>query len=601
MIDLCDLPLDHILSYVDQQVLINLALTNYKYYEPCLKQLYKRILIREEYSLEVKSTRKYDFQNATQSILSGTKRLTSKSNNLKMLAARLQSLIVSLSINAKLLDFIEEVNILGLFNQEVNRLLIELLRILEKSKVKRLLVVEEFLKDIMFLSIRNGGFENLTFILVDDLADLEIISHMKNLEELDIGQSKCTKGKEVLIVDPKFLLIKRIKKLKGLNVTTDYKNYKLFMLYIMREFKSNPFLLTLDSFSLNLYHDFDLKNVQEFLRSNIISWGHLKELIIHFGCDDENCAYSCISQMSFPQIRCQKLSFVQETYSRNDTHKAGQLWDLAIVNILKDLDTSNLIYLSIRHKCPQNGVYKDGMEGNYLQRIEFFSDFLPNYIESDKLTLCLPTLLKVLSCYEQPMNTMLWNGCKCPHCAKYLDLLDEFLLTHKYYNFDLQEFKDLITSNVFATISEWLSQRDSYRYVSNDILLYHFPLRRTLWNFHDNKFSISFRCLGHNNYEEYEFDEDVDYFLDAEESIDPCRFQEFLFLPIAECFSHYVSDFIMRLCGLYRGNPENLRMDNKDLNDGAIFEKFRRIYFNGLSFSVDKERNGTNFFETIYD
>lgn len=298
-----------------------------------------------------------------------------------------------------------------------------------------------------------------------------------------------------------------------------------------------------------------------------------------------------------------KIALVQNTESNIDTHKFNEIWDIKIIGLLQDFNTRNLKYLSIRHKPCENGVFLDGMEGNYLQRINLYTNTLPNVIDSTKATLVLPNFMKSLACYEQPMNNLLWNGCKCEHCTIYLGDLDEFLMCHKYYNFGFHQFKDLISCNLFVTIGEWLSRR-LYDPNLSDLEYLKYPLNENTWNFHDNTFSVPFKCLNHKNYEECEFEgeEEVDIFYDANSEFEPCKFNERLFRPVGKAISHYINDLIIKIVDLNRGNAEDIELDNfKDLNDGMTTEKFSKIIINGICYNLDKELNGTNFFQNVYD
>ena len=87
--------------------------------------------------------------------------------------------------------------------------------------------------------------------------------------------------------------------------------------------------------------------------------------------------------------------------------------------------------------------------------------------------------MKSLSCYEQMMNNLLWNGCKCDDCTIYLGDLDKHLMCHEIFlNFRLHQFKDIMSSNLFVTISEWLSRRLHGTDVLSDLNLLKISVQR---------------------------------------------------------------------------------------------------------------------------
>ncbi|RCK65480.1 hypothetical protein Cantr_01297 [Candida viswanathii] len=121
----------NIIKYLPQQALINLSLTNYRFYKPCQQQLYKNITILT----------------------------TRKGINTKMIYARLVILIQSLSVNLELIDR-------GI--AEIGKLLKKLDRFYKKL-------------DLSALALRS--------IVVDD-----DIAYDRSITELLIGDNKASRS-----------------------------------------------------------------------------------------------------------------------------------------------------------------------------------------------------------------------------------------------------------------------------------------------------------------------------------------------------------------------------------------------------------------------
>lgn len=113
LIDLPDLIKNNIIKYLPQQALINLSLTNYKFYKPCQRQLYKNITIMVNPPLRCKLKRELDFQDSTQTMIYGYESFRNKQTNLSMVYARIMILIQSLTINVELIGYIQLICVIG--------------------------------------------------------------------------------------------------------------------------------------------------------------------------------------------------------------------------------------------------------------------------------------------------------------------------------------------------------------------------------------------------------------------------------------------------------------------------------------------------------
>lgn len=101
-----DLPLSiqsNIIYFLPQDSLINLALTNFQLYKPCLKKLYKRIIIQYDPILKNDPNhRKNDFLDSSHTVVYGMDhgpKVFSLETHLRLVAARLTVLNESLKIN----------------------------------------------------------------------------------------------------------------------------------------------------------------------------------------------------------------------------------------------------------------------------------------------------------------------------------------------------------------------------------------------------------------------------------------------------------------------------------------------------------------------
>lgn len=606
---LLDLPtglIDNIIFFLPQQETINLSLTNYQFYQPCLKKLYQKITIRIDAVLKANSgkTRGIDFSDSTQSVIYGFNKITSEDHQFKLINARLKALIISISINIQLLEYIEEITIFGSFDSHINETLMELMWLLAKSSLKKLVITDPKLRHDLKGILTKGEFKNLQLITIDSVKDLSMLEQFLQVSELIVAFIDPDQEKmqiEQLEVSP--ILIKQLQKLKSITVASDNKIYFVFVCLLNHIYKKIPFKLNLTTFTLNYYHR-DIALINRFINSPVINWGTINNIQISLGCDDKQCNQECLANFGLPVNQLKKISLLQNSEAEIDTHKYNELWDIKIVGFLQEIDTSCLKYLSIGHNPCERGVFVDGMEGNYLQRIKLYTETLPTTIDSKQVVLILPNFFKSLSCYEQPMNNILWNGCKCDHCKIYLEKLDEFLMMHKYYNLKSHHFKDLTSSNLFVTIGEWLSRRYFGCGVVSGLDYLKYPLNNVRWNFHDTMFSIPLRCLNHKNYEEHEFDEDVDVdvFYDAGSEFEKCSFDEHLYRPVCSSISHYTDNIIIKISDLNRGNAEDLEPHKfDDLNDGSGFDKWAKVSISGICYNLDKELNGTNYFENVYD
>lgn len=67
--------------------------------------------------------------------------------------------------------------------------------------------------------------------------------------------------------------------------------------------------------------------------------------------------------------------------------------------------------------------------------------------------------------------------------------------------------------------------------------------------------------------------------------------------------SHYVNTLVTKLINLDRGDAE-ARDVNEFFNDGGDIEykiNLKKLIINGFNYIIDRETNGTHFYENVYD
>ncbi|ODV82060.1 uncharacterized protein CANTADRAFT_87999 [Suhomyces tanzawaensis NRRL Y-17324] len=634
---LADLPdgvLQRILQFLPQQALLNLALTNYRFYTPCLQQLYAHITIQCTPILRIscskeaaKSPRKPDFLDSTQTTIYGLNHSYDQgkvypiSTQLKLVGARLTILNASLEVNPTLLTYIQSIRVVNGSSERDNyefrsdtvvvQNLHKLLDLLKGTSMDRIYIGDEKLRNMLQVNTRGIRLKSM---VIDNSSELKRIS-LPVEEILYNGTDEISFHASVSVLE----------NLKSLILPVDNEAYWRFMGPVLQK---GVVFRKLEKFRLVLNSN-EPENASNLLLLERIKWTGIKELEIVVGSPpgyndaSDLLVIDCLNTIpSELLINLKRLSIVQKF--EYDTHKKNELYDINIFTFIGqviqsqlDQEKPALLYLSIIHNLPELGNFIDGFEGNYLRRKKLYSAVLPKILSKSKsaIELALPNFFQSLACYEQPMNTMLWNGCKCSHCKKHLELLDQYLLYHKYYNKKYGAWKDINSSLIMFTIGQALLERMK---PSPGLLATHLeygqaPLSDFLWNYHDSTFNVPFRCYDTQVVDQGEFDEidkldgenqEVeDVFFDSTEKIKPCSFNQLYYKNLTVCIAHYINDFILQIINLNRGNAEELVIGEelKDGGDDDIKLKIPRLIINGICYNLDKELNGTNFFENVFD
>lgn len=599
--------LRNIIGFLPQQDVINLARTNFDFYEICMEKLYRRIIIRLEPILQPsnRDIRGIDYIDAKQTVVYGLKKVLDREDQLKIINARIQVLILSLKINGGLLDYIEELTVYGRLDATTGSSVTELVSLFQGKSLKKLLITDYKLRRAVRNSLKLEVYQSLESVTIDKVSDLNHIHELPNLKEIVVAFRD--QGSQPFDPSQLFhpeLIASQLTRIQTLIITEDNQLHQEFIKLLRYFYETHDLRLKLRTFCFNYYHGKDDVPVySNFLtQTQIVDWILVQNIEIRMGCDNVACNQECLGMLELSLPALKKVSLVQHSEGEIDTHKYNEIWEVKVFSFLEELIDSGLKLISIRHKPASDGVFFDGMEGNYLQRLQLYTDMLPKILQNSRTTLLLPNLLKSLACYEQPMNTLLWNGCKCSHCELYLSKLDDFLMTHRYYRFKNHAFKDLVSLTLISAIAEALTMRHCTHDLMPDFDMLRYPFNDTRWDFHSNNFSIPFKCLVDKNYKEHEFDEDVEVFYDASEVVEACPFSLNLFRPVARAISHYVNDIVRTIISLSRGDAEDMEIGtSKDLNDGGAPNSFGILLLNGFYYHLDRETNGTNYFLNIYD
>lgn len=616
----------HILSFLPQQETINVALTNYDFYLLCLRKLYRRISIQLQAPMRslAANAKKRDAIDSNYTAVYGFLGRTSEENHLKLLDARIQALTQSLSINTQLAEYVEEVCVDDLFDGAVLGSLKELFAVLAKhgsATVKRIYIGNFELRQKLNYADMKSRFPALESVTIDHWDQLAHLQTFKNVSELivdGIGPETRPMSYAVpSVADTSFQ--KTIDALCGIkHLYVSSSGYSTFMRRLHQFLRLRHFKLDLKTFTMVHNHSED--GGMPDLAYSFINFATIQNLQLSVGCHyGTSCESHCID------LLCHELSFILSGNLRKlailqllerKNHASNEHWDIAVLSFLKRLTASynNLTYLSIRHDTGNStGIINDGFEGNYLRRMKIYTEVLPQLLKRNqrrKLNLILPTLVSSLAFYEPAMNTMIWNGCKCGHCDVYLKRLDDFLFHHQYKNTETGLYKDLVSSNVIYAIGEVLQKRHYHDAAVGDLQLLKKPLKTVQWDFHTVDFSPApLKCLPHENFKEGEFEDDREARkqpVSGQTSSDanvPCRFlAKEAFANYAICMAHYADDLILKMVSLNRGNAEDVLIGTlEDENDGAVGLELNKVVISGITYHIDKETNGTAFFENAFD
>lgn len=628
MKSLIELPhevLDDVLYFLPQNLLFNLALTNFHFYEPCLRQLYKKLVIQEVPVL--KNTRsaterqRIDHLELSCTTICGFSNVdTSPKAHSKMLEARLRTLTMSIEVNPNLATYIQEIHITDfrptdLMMEALSQFVAVLASVpntihkfyVAEKATRRKLIHEQLCNFEGFGGGVSANFQ-LKSVCIDSLSQLDgLIEKLPQIEEVIVAD--ILEGEEL-----KVSAIPTLEKLKALIIKDDPEVFGHVSDALWDLYQTNPFVMRkLKTFNVVHTHE-SSKHGYPY-----VEFENIENFQISLGCNhpldcDQECLVPSLARFEFARLK--RLAMIQNSHHKFNSHRYCEKWDLTVFQFVKSIvDASDsLFYLAIRHNVPPDGIIDDGYEGNYMRKVKLYTILLPNLlatIQRHVVNLVLPNLVASMACYEQPMNTFLWNGCKCSHCDKHLEKLDDYLLHHRYYSPEKKVFKDILTTQLVRSLSEVLADRLPFDPNLGDLFQLSGPMQNKTWNFHNNKFTVPFQCLPVKTYEMAEFEDDKveanegrKIKFDAEETKKHCKFlhQEKFFPNYLIVISHFLNDIIRKMINLNRGDAEDVNIGQiKDENDGYTNLRINKMLVNGIDYNFDHEINGTIFFMNSYD
>lgn len=288
--------------------------------------------------------------------------------------------------------------------------------------------------------------------------------------------------------------------------------------------------------------------------TNVVNLSTLKALELEFSCevDDCECDDDFLQDITGNLVSLTSLGFIEKTFAKQGYHYMDEKWDLVINKFILNLPnvSKNLRSLSIRHDPPLNGKGIDTVDGNLLRRKRIYEKVLPKL--SSLETIIAPTVLQSITSYEMYACDLLWNGCKCAFCSKYLPLFDKYIMNHQYFSTPDARYLDIIPIVFAAYTGKSLAKRfDPQKNWDLDLLQY--APEDTAWNFH------GFERIHH--FASYE-----------------CYFDESSFEPLATIISHFFYPYMNYLI--------------------KILPNLRQTMLSGIYFNVSPE---LHTYESIYD
>lgn len=252
----------------------------------------------------------------------------------------------------------------------------------------------------------------------------------------------------------------------------------------------------------------------EFILS-CVDLSKLQELEMSIGCQEQqdcHCVGEFLDEISKKLENLNKVAMIEKTFQRD--HYLTEQWDVDVGRFLINVP-SKIKFLSIRHNPPMDGKLLNGLEGNSFRRRRLYQKIIPQLSHLE--TFISPTFLKSCACYEVIPSDILWNGCECEFCGKFLPLYDKYLMDHAYFDVDDTDFKDMISPRFFGLCGHELEKRLQNK---RDLDALSLAPSETYWGFHGYQYISCFN------------------------DVDDCDFTEVLFKPLVVCVSHFMRDLI---------------------------------------------------------
>ncbi|EJS44145.1 YMR258C [Saccharomyces arboricola H-6] len=287
---------------------------------------------------------------------------------------------------------------------------------------------------------------------------------------------------------------------------------------------------------------------------DVINLSNLKALELEFSCevDDCECDDEFLQDLAGHLVSLTSLGLAEKTFAKQGYHYMDENWDLVTNKFILNIPNvgQNLRLLSIRHDPPLNGKGTDTVDGNLLRRKKLYETVLPKLTSLE--TIIAPTVLQSITSYEMYACDLLWNGCKCAFCSKYLPLFDKYIMNHQYFSTPDARYLDIIPIVFAAYTGSSLAKRfESQKGWDLDLLQY--APEDINWNFHGF--------------------ERIHHFVSYE-----CYFDESSFEPLATVISHFFYPYMNYLI--------------------KILPNLRQTMLSGIYFNVNPV---LHTYESIYD
>ncbi|ODV61277.1 uncharacterized protein ASCRUDRAFT_70471 [Ascoidea rubescens DSM 1968] len=450
---------------------------------------------------------------------------------------------------------------------------------------------------------------NLNTAIIDDLNDLEKLPlSIKNLT-INLDQD---------YLNENFQLSKNSKEffysLDSLTINDSYYYSSLnFYNQIKQSFLRDNIKLNLTTLKFNYLHDFHSINnnsiLDVFSLNDLINLEDLKNLELIINCTIPDCqCLDVIFQKQFKNLNknLKSLSLFQIFPYYDDSeiilknHNDYENWDLIICSFIPNY--LNLENLLIFHDSPIDGSLKNSFEGNYIRRRKIYENALINL--KNLRTLLLPSFLSQLSCYELLTNDLIWNGCECDTCLVFHPIIDNYLMSHQFYNSFDYDFNDVVSTCFFAFLSDSMQKRVPFLkentvtpninvldinnfnqfFQISDNFLKNVPAILSNWNFHGY---LNLTCTDYSNLDDTEFFSQLNGSKVKEEHLysngSNCGFNKAFFNPLMTIIIHFFKEYV----DWFVTNLPNMK----------------QIMLNGIYYKVEKstDNNSIRIAKSIYD
>ncbi|KAH3667113.1 hypothetical protein WICMUC_005460 [Wickerhamomyces mucosus] len=490
----------HIIDFLPQNDLCSLSLTCKKLNKLSSTKLYQNICITR---LPVMRSSRWYIDSRFSYISSLRDAMVNDEINDYVIYLKVESLIQSLR-NGKT-SLVKNVTILDKVfrNEEDLKSLNELSNILKNAEnIESLDIFDHRLQEVHFPQLKQIDLtttDGHEIAIPEDKLSITIHAHQGLLKIMDPQNLRSVKS--LTLHDAEIAGLRILKGFRdaGLNQPVELDRLSFSHFHGLHDYNTN--LRELDAEVLNLC--IDLRNVQE--------------LEMTIGCEVEDCGCldTFLDELAPRFESLIKVSLMEKIFKKK--HDLTEHWDVAINRFLLNIPTtSRLKSLIINHDTPLYGSIEDGVDGNYLRRKRLYETSLPYFTGLE--CLISNTLMSTVSCYEVLTSDLLWNGCECDYCKKFLPYFDEYLMNHAIYTERGARFIDMISPKLFGIVGIELLKRLPLDQIST-LDFWRFAPVEKKWAFH--------------GYDTITCFEDYD-----------CLFDERFYEPLIICITHFLKPII---------------------------------------------------------